>query len=252
MIDRKPPVHGRPSRDPRAGTALGRRQWAPLAAEHGARPVHELTAAAVLLDMDGTLVDSTAVVESIWREFATAYEIDLGAVLRYSHGRRTFDTVSAFLPDRYAALDVAARIEADELRRLMGIVAIPGAHDFLLALDGARVAVVTSAERELARRRLAAAGLSAPSVLVAAEDVENGKPAPDGFLRAAAALGAPIEECVVFEDAEAGIRAALAAGASTVVVGNHHSPIAVGLPRVADFRAVRARREGERLIFTLR
>jgi sugar-phosphatase len=228
-----------------------RRPRAATAAERRVRPVHELTVAAVLLDMDGTLVDSTAVVESIWREFTTAYGIDLGAVLRYSHGRRTLDTVSAFLPDGYAARDVAARIEAEELRRLEGIVAIPGAQDFLLALDGVRVAVVTSAERELATRRLAAAGLTAPSVLVAAEDVENGKPAPDGFVRAAAALGAPIEECVVFEDAEAGIRAALAAGASTVVVGNHKSSITVGLPRVADFRAVCARRVDERLLLTL-
>lgn len=210
-----------------------------------------MTVAAVLLDMDGTLVDSTAVVEAIWEEFAATYEIDLEPVLRYSHGRQTLDTVREFLPYGHDAGEITAALEAEELQRLEGIVAIPGAQDFLRALQGARVAVVTSAPRELAARRLAAAGLPAPGVLVAAEDVDHGKPAPDGFLRAAAALGVDIEDCAAFEDAEAGIRAAVTAGASTVVVGGHESPITSGLRRVADFRAVRARREGEGLVLTL-
>jgi sugar-phosphatase len=213
--------------------------------------VHELAVAAVLLDMDGTLVDSTAVVESIWRDFAATHGVDLDAVLRYSHGRQTVDTVTAFLLDADLALKVAADIEAEELVRMEGIVAIPGARDFLLALQGARVAVVTSAERELAARRMAAAGLPLPSVLMAAEDVEEGKPAPDGFRRAAAALGTPAEDCAAFEDAEAGIRAALAAGAATVVVGSHQSTTTAGLPRIADFRQAGARLESGQVVLTL-
>jgi sugar-phosphatase len=200
--------------------------------------------------MDGTLVDSTAVVVSIWREFALAHSVDLETVLRYSHGRRTIDTVSAFVADMSVARDVAARIEAEELVRLDGILPVPGAADFLRAVEGARVAVVTSAERDLAVRRFAAAGLSVPGVLVAAEDVVNGKPAPDGFLRGAALLGAAIDDCVAFEDAEAGIRAAVTAGAVTVVVGRHESATTVGLARVLDFRSVRAERERERVVLT--
>jgi len=110
---------------------------------------------------------------------------------------------------------------------------------------------VTSAERELAVRRLTAAGLSCPTVLVAAEDVEAGKPAPDGFLRAAAALGVSAEYCAAFEDAEAGLQAARAAGAFTVVVGGYESPITRDLRRVIDFREVRARFEGNRVVLAL-
>ncbi|MFI2752191.1 HAD-IA family hydrolase [Cellulomonas sp. P22] len=221
------------------------------AADRGMPPAYELAVAAVLLDMDGTLVDSTAVVEAVWGEFAATHGVDLEAVLRFSHGRRTIDTVTAFLPDPHQARDVAADIEADELVRLEGIIAIPGARDLLASLPDARVAVVTSAERELAVRRLTAVGLSCPTVLVAAEDVEAGKPSPDGFLRAAAALGVSAEDCAAFEDAEAGLQAARAAGAFTVVVGGYESPLTRDLRRVIDFRQVRARIEGHRVVLAL-
>lgn len=191
--------------------------------------------------MDGTLVDSTAVVVAMWRRFASVHGIDLADVLRYSHGRLTVDTVAAFLPDGHSVDEVAAALEAEQLQQLDGIIEIPGAQRFLLELTGARVAVVTSAPRELAVRRLAAAGLPQPPVLVTAEDVGNGKPSPQGYLRAAAALGCRAQDCAVFEDAEAGIQAGLAAGAWTVVVGGHRSSSTSGLSRVADFSTVRAR-----------
>lgn len=224
----------------------------PLDAADAQRPpADEVTVAAVLLDMDGTLVDSTAVVEAVWGEFAATHGVDLDAVLSVSHGRRTIDTVADFLPDPHQARVVAAEIEAAELVRLDGLTAIPGARDLLASLPDARVAVVTSAERELAVRRLTAVGLPCPTVLVAAEDVAAGKPAPDGFLRAASALGVSADDCAVFEDAEAGLRAARAAGAFTVVVGGHESPTTRGLRRVDDFRQVRARVEGDRVVLAL-
>jgi sugar-phosphatase len=205
--------------------------------------VRERAVAGVLLDMDGTLVDSTAVVESMWRRFATRYDVDHTRILRYSHGRLTVDTVAAFLPAGYSVQDAAAALEAEQLHQLDGIVEIPGAGRFLreLAGAGARVGVVTSAPRELAIRRLAAAGLALPPVLVTAEDVEVGKPSPEGYVRGAAALGCPVQDCVIFEDAEAGIRAAVATKAWTVVVGGHESSTTSGLPRIADFHPVRAR-----------
>lgn len=212
---------------------------------------HGRAVGAVLLDMDGTLVDSTAVVEAMWRDFAATYGVDPAEILRYSHGRLTRDTVARFLPSGHPVDEVSAVLEARQLRQLDGIVEIPGAGRFLRELSGTRVAVVTSAPRELAVRRLAAAGLPQPPLLVTAEDVEAGKPSPDGYVRAAAAFGCDVRECAVFEDAEAGIRAALAAGAWTVIVGGHESPSTAGLSRIADFRAVRAVRAADGVVLAL-
>lgn len=203
-------------------------------------PQTSFRAAAVLFDMDGTLVDSTAVVQTIWGQFADRFGLDVDELLQYSHGRQSLDTVRHFLPSGYDPLTVTREQEARELVMLDGITEVPGAARLLEALRGAPVAVVTSAPRELALARMHAAGLGLPSVLVAAEDVEHGKPAPDGYLRAARQLGSDAAECVAFEDAPAGIEAALASGAYTVVVGERQSPAAEGLERIADLTALAA------------
>ena len=150
----------------------------------------ELTAAAVLFDMDGTLVDSTAVVEMLWTRFCDEYAIDAAELLAFSHGRRTPDIVARFLPDASEAEteSVSAELEARELAVTDGIVEIPGAAR-LLATLAVPWAVVTSAPRELAVRRMVAAGLPVPDVLVPADEVPRGKPAPDGYLRAAELFG---------------------------------------------------------------
>lgn len=207
----------------------------------------ELTAAAVVCDMDGTLVDSTAVVEQVWAEFAERYGADLDEVLRYSHGRLTSDSVRRFLPAGHDPDAVTAHLDAQELVRVDGIVEVPGAGAFLRSLEGRAVAVVTSASRELARRRMRAAAVLVPEVLVAAEDVEVGKPSPEGYLRAASRLGVDPADCVVFEDAEAGLRAAVASGGQVVVVGAHESATTEGLPRIPDFRGLSVSRIGGRL-----
>lgn len=204
----------------------------------------EISAAGFLFDMDGTLVDSTAVVESVWTAFAGRHGVDASALLAYAHGRQAVDTVAHFLPaltdDERA--DLVGALVAEEVTRTDGIVEIPGAVALLqrLVADGAPVAVVTSAPRELAVARLLAAGVPVPEVLVAAEDVTHGKPDPEGYLRAAELLGVPIEDCVVFEDAEAGIAAAVASGARVVVVGHHESPVTEGLGRLVDYSGFRA------------
>jgi len=199
----------------------------------------DVAGAALLFDMDGTLVDSTAVVEQIWAEFADRYGADPHEVLRHAHGRLTIDTVRRFLPPAVDAHVAAAELDADELERLTGIVEVPGAADLLRALQGAPLAVVTSASRELARRRMAAAGVASPSVVIAAEDVTSGKPSPEGYQRAATILGVAPQDCVVFEDAEAGLYAALASGGRPVVVGGHTSAATDGLPRLTDFSGLK-------------
>jgi sugar-phosphatase len=207
----------------------------------------DLTATAVVCDMDGTLVDSTAVVEQIWAEFADHYGADLDEVLRYSHGRLTSDSVRHFLPAGHDPVAVTAHLDAQELIRIAGIVEVPGAGAFLRTVRGAPLAVVTSASRELAHRRMRAAGVPVPEVLVAAEDVAAGKPSPEGYLRAAALLGVDPRDCVVFEDAEAGLRAAVASGGQVVVVGGHESAITDGLPRIADFTGLSVSRADGRI-----
>jgi sugar-phosphatase len=99
--------------------------------------------------------------------------------------------VRHFLPVGQDPSRVTAELDAEELDRLEGVVEIPGAAALLRGLEGARVAVVTSASRELARRRMLAAGVQPPRVIVAAEDVEVGKPSPEGYRRAASLLGVP-------------------------------------------------------------
>jgi sugar-phosphatase len=203
-------------------------------------PRLELTAVAALFDMDGTLVDSTAVVEGLWARFCGEHGVDVAELLGFSHGRRTADIVRHFLgpapADEIAA--VVAELERRELEADDGIVEIPGAADLLGGLE-VPWAVVTSAPRELAVRRMAAAGLPLPAVLVPAEEVPRGKPAPDSYLRAAELLGVDTADCVALEDAEPGVRSALDAGARVVVVGGLDTRLTRALDRVADLRGVR-------------
>jgi mannitol-1-/sugar-/sorbitol-6-phosphatase len=206
-------------------------------------PILDLHAAAALFDMDGTLVDSAAVVEAIWRDFCREHGVDEDVLVPWSHGRRTPDTVRHFLPDASDAevAEIVEDLEARERGTLTGIVEIPGARDLLAGLD-LPWAVVTSAPRELAVRRMAEVGLPAAPVLVPADEVEHGKPHPDGYLRAAELLGVAARDCVAFEDAEPGLRSALASGARVVVVGALESPLAAGLDRVTDLTTLRIRR----------
>lgn len=209
----------------------------------------DVSAAAFLFDMDGTLVDSTALVERTWRDFAAEHGLDAAEVIGHAHGRRTADTVVRFLGERPDAEELALALESVEDGQAEGVVEIAGAAVLLgrLVDEGAPVAVVTSARHELAVARLAAAGLPVPEVLVGADDVQAGKPAPDGYLAAAAALGVDPVDCVAFEDTEAGLEAVLASGATAVLVGDLAAGRAEGLPRVADWSRLVVARVGDRV-----
>ncbi|WP_258369871.1 MULTISPECIES: HAD-IA family hydrolase [unclassified Curtobacterium] len=204
--------------------------------------------AGFLFDMDGTLVDSTAIVEAAWGRFGAEHGIDPREILAFSHGRQTIDTVTRFLPDRSHDERVAlsAALVADEVRRTDGITEVPGAGALVRTLLdlGAPVALVTSAPRDLALNRMAAAGVPVPEVVVTAEDVPNGKPAPDCYRLGAEMLGLPPGDCTAFEDAEAGLVSAVASGAHVVVVGAHRSPTTEGLDRVTDHTRVTVSRAG--------
>ncbi|GAA1082183.1 HAD family hydrolase [Nocardiopsis metallicus] len=177
---------------------------------------------AVLFDIDGTLVDSTGAVERTWRQWGEAHGIDPEEILAVSHGRRSEDTIAMFLPEDQID-EAAAELEELELADLGGVAALPATAELLSALPAARWAAVTSGGRRLMRTRLEAAKLPVPEVLVTAEDVTAGKPDPQGYLKAAAALGVDPARCLVVEDAPAGVRAGLASGAAVLAVATSHN-----------------------------
>jgi len=177
---------------------------------------------AVLLDMDGTLVDSDAAVERAWRTWAREYHVDRGpAVPLIAHGMPALGNVRRLRPDLSGdeAAAAARRQLALQYDDLSDVTAAPGARELLGELDrlGLPWAVVTSADPRLARVRLAAARIR-PALLVTSEDVRAGKPDPEGYLLAARKLGADPGRCLVVEDAEAGVRAGRAAGATVAAL----------------------------------
>jgi sugar-phosphatase len=176
-----------------------------------------LTYDAVLFDLDGVLVDSRAVVERTWRRWAQLRGVNDPDLVRRAHGRRSIETVKEVAP--FLDSDEEVRwLAAAELRDFDGVVALPGAAAALAAVSDARKAIVTSGGRELARQRMLHVGHPIPQVLIAAEDVIEGKPSPDGFLAAALKLGVEPSRCIVIEDTPAGIRAGRSAGCRVVAL----------------------------------
>ncbi|MFI9238684.1 HAD-IA family hydrolase [Streptomyces sp. NPDC053079] len=211
-----------------------------------------LTARALLLDMDGTIVNSDAVVERCWRRWAEEHGLDADEAMKIVHGRQGYATMAVLLPDRPMELnheDNRRMLEA-ETADVDGVVPVPGAPAFMAALAGLPHALVTSADLGLARARMGAAGLPMPAVRVTAESVGASKPDPEGFLKGAAELGFAPEDCVVFEDSEAGIAAGRAAGMRVVGVGPRAAAHAPDVA-VADLTQVRIE-AGEDGAITLR
>lgn len=198
-----------------------------------------LQCSAVLFDCDGVLVDSEVAIHRAWTAWSLSFGLDTPAVLAYLHGRRSADVIRRFLdPDlRDDALHLIDKMEIEDVT---GVVAVPGARELVTSIPSNRWATVTSGGRELARARLASAGLPIPDVLVTADDVRNGKPDPEGYLAGARLLGIPIDECIVIEDAPAGIQAARAAGAAHVIqIGDTDPGEYLPTVAVADLQSVR-------------
>ena len=197
--------------------------------------------------MDGTLVDSTSVVVRAWTWWAKRHDIPVEAVLAFAHGRPTIATIDHFLPGRDHAreLDEMGHYEETQLE---GIVAVRGAMQLVRALRKHPWAIVASAWRTLAEARVTAAGLPLPKVIVPADEIRNGKPDPEGFLRAAELLKVPPEECLVFEDARPGIEAGMNAGMQVVALLTTLPANQLRhLPLIRDFRDVAIRPEGNQL-----
>jgi sugar-phosphatase len=204
--------------------------------------------AAFLFDMDGTILTSIKAAERVWAAWAAEQGLDVAAFLPTIHGKRTEETIRNLNLPGVDPVAEAARITHAEIEDVAGIEAIAGAAAFLASLPSDRWAIVTSAPRALAEARIAAAGLPLPEVLVAAEDVERGKPAPDPFLLGARRLGVAPADCLVFEDTLAGLQSAAAAGMASIVVTMTHThthPIETEVLGVRDYAELRVARTAE-------
>ncbi|MFU2327933.1 HAD-IA family hydrolase [Pseudomonas sp. NFX98] len=194
---------------------------------------------AFLFDMDGTILTSIAAAERVWTQWAVRHGVDVETLLPTIHGARAIDTIKRLALPGIDAEAEAAWITEAEIEDVEGVEEVTGAAQFLKSLPGHQWAIVTSAPRTLALRRMAAAGIPEPDVMVTAEDVSAGKPDPAGYRLAAQRLGVQISDCLVFEDATVGILAAEAAGAGLLIVtATHDEPIETAHATLASYDLV--------------
>jgi mannitol-1-/sugar-/sorbitol-6-phosphatase len=176
----------------------------------------------VLADLDGTLVDSGASILRAWRWWAARHGIDADTIEPIMHGRPSGEIIAQVAPHLDATAESLV-VDAREAQDAHDVIALPGAAELLAGWPGDRLAIVTSCTVPLVTARLRATGLPAPAVLVTPERVRRGKPDPEGYLLAAAQLGAEPADCVVLEDAPAGVAAGRAAGMHVVGVLTSHT-----------------------------
>jgi mannitol-1-/sugar-/sorbitol-6-phosphatase len=180
------------------------------------------SAKAILFDMDGVLMDSTPSVERVWRTWADQHGLDPERIASLAHGRRSIETIRAVAPELDAAKEnvIVEQMEIDDKE---GVTALPGAAELIAQLPPNRFAIVTSATRPLAVARLGYAGIPVPRHMVTADDVIQGKPSPEPFLKGAALLGFAPADCLVFEDSPAGIASARSAGMKAIALQTTYS-----------------------------
>jgi sugar-phosphatase len=187
---------------------------------------------AVLFDLDGVLVDSTGCVEATWRRWAATHALDPVAVIAEAHGRRSIDTIRRFAPHLAAEHEVTA-LEGSEAITAEGVYEVRGARALVAQLPQQRWAIVTSGTRSIASLRIAHTHLPMPPVLVCADEIDRGKPDPEGFLTAAQRLDVDPGDCIVIEDTPAGLQAARAAGMRSIGIA---STFALDALATATFR----------------
>ncbi|KAI1316645.1 hypothetical protein EDD11_009680 [Mortierella claussenii] len=175
----------------------------------------------LLFDMDGTLIDTTVIVERHWKIWCEAHDVVFEDLIATSHGRPSFEIMKQWAPahlkEDYQSPAYCQKLETNVANDRDGMILIPGATELLKSLPRTHWAVVTSAGHEMAQLRFQQTGLETPPILVSASHVTRGKPHPEGYIAAAGQLGLDPKDCVVFEDAPAGIRAGIASGAKGVI-----------------------------------
>jgi mannitol-1-/sugar-/sorbitol-6-phosphatase len=171
----------------------------------------------VLFDLDGVLVDSTPAVARVWTIWANKHGFVPEEVVRQAHGRPSIATIRGLLPNADHQAE-NREVERGEIEDTDGVIPLPGALEILQALPQDRWTIATSCTRRLAEVRIRAAGLPIPKHMITSTDVQRGKPDPEPYLKAARLLGFPPADCIVVEDAPAGIRAGKASGARVLAL----------------------------------
>jgi sugar-phosphatase len=185
-----------------------------------------LTCRALLFDLDGVLIDSTPAVARVWHQWALDHGFNPEEVVARAHGRPSLATVRDYLP--HADHDAENReVERREIADLAGVVPLPGALALLASLPPDRWTIVTSCTRRLAEVRIKAAGLLLPARMVTSTDITHGKPHPEPYLKGVSLLGFPAAQCVVLEDAPAGIRSGKSAAAKVIALKTTAPPAAL-------------------------
>jgi len=190
---------------------------------------------AILFDLDGTLVDTGSCIENLWTSWAQQNHIDANYVLSIIHGRTIDETLKLISP-YFCNQDCIDEIKKLAIEAFGYVKSIPGAIEFMDKLPEGRFAIVTSGAREVSMRSITSAGIHVPDVMITAEDITHGKPDPEPYLQAALKLGVLPSDCLVFEDAESGIRSAIDAGMRVVVVGTgYHGLLNSAVMQLTDY-----------------
>jgi sugar-phosphatase len=205
--------------------------------------------AAILFDLDGVLVDSTRSVERQWRIWARERGIDEEKAVAIAHGVRVVEVIRAIAPHLDAEAEVV-KLEALEAADHAGVAVMPGAIELVRAIPDGRWGVVTSGRRNLATARLQLAGIPSPPATVTASDVTNGKPHPEPYLKGAERLGVNPAECLVIEDAPAGIRSAHAGGMKVIALASTYpaSALSEADAVVEKLKQIRVAPDGARML----
>ena len=214
----------------------------------------KISCQAILFDMDGVLIDSTPAVARVWWKWALERGLDPETVVHMAHGRPSRTTIGELLPN--SDIDAEDReVERREMEDIEGLVLLPGAQALLSSLPLDRWTIATSCTRPLAEVRLRAVGLPIPTNLITSNDVKNGKPHPEPYQKAASILGFSASDCIVIEDAPAGVRAGKAAGARVIAfpttMAVHHLESAGADWIVANCDAITAHNGNGGLLLTL-
>ena len=196
--------------------------------------MESLDCKAILFDMDGTLIDSNEASETIWKHWTQLRGISMDQIRAVHHGRRPEETIALVAP-QLNAVQEAKFIYEDQSTCRRGIHPIPGANAFYELVPAGTCGIVTAATQEILNLRFEIVGLKPPPICVTAEKLKNGKPDPEGYLKCAAQLGIPAKDCVVFEDAPAGLIAAKRAGMRSVAVLTHYSVAQLKLELGIDY-----------------
>ena len=208
-----------------------------------------LNCSAILFDLDGVLVDSTRSVERQWRIWAREQGVDGDKVMAVGHGVRAVEVIRAVAPHLDAEAEVR-KLESREADDHDGVAVMPGAAELVHAIPADRWCVVTSGTRHLASERLRFFGIPAPRVMITADDVANGKPHPGPYLKGAELLGVNPAECLVIEDAPAGIQSARAGGMKVIALTSSYPAAALSEADVviSKLRRIQVAHNGSRML----